>query len=100
MIDLTKIDDETLMARGAYSTVRAEHEDEKKTLSILCGELMSIANKISRQVQPLGDVVPDPVDDLIGAARKTIDAMELSGHRIVALAQQKHGLKSQAWGRT
>lgn len=99
MIDLTKIDDDTLMARGAYSTVRAAHEDDKKTLSVLCGELASTAMKVLRQMQPEGDTVPQPVDVLMASGRATMDAIELTAGRIVALAQQKHDLKVAAWGK-
>ena len=98
MIDLTQIDDQTLMARGAYATVRGQHEDEKKNLSVLCGELSSTATKVLRQMQPERDEVPMPVDVLLAAGRATLDAIELSAGRIVSLAQQKHGLKAQAWG--
>ena len=99
MIDLTKIDDETLLARGAYSTVRAALEDEKKNLQILTGELTSTATKILRQMQPEGDVVPQPADVLLAAGRATLDAIELTAGRIIGLAQQKHDLRAQAWGR-
>lgn len=99
MIDLTQFDNDTLMARGAYSTVRASLEDEKKNLQMLCGELSSTATKVLRHMQPDGDSLPTPVTPLLEAGRATIDAMELVTARIVGLAQQKHDLKQQAWGR-
>ena len=99
MIDLTQIDDDTLMARGSYATVRGAHEDEKKNLSMLCGELSSTAAKVLRQMQPTGDEVPTSVDVLIAVGRSTLDAIEMCTKRIESLAQQKHDLKQQAWGR-
>jgi len=99
MIDLTQIDDDTLMARGSYATVRGQHEDEKQNLSVLCGELSSTATKILRQMQPAHDDVPASVDELIASGRKTLDAMDLCAKRIVSLAQQRAALKHPAWGR-
>lgn len=99
MIDLTKIDDNTLMARGAYSTVRAALEDERKQMSILTGELASTATKILRQMQTDGDAVPESADVLLKVGRSTLDAIEASALRIIGLAQQKHDLKQQAWGK-
>ncbi len=99
MIDLTKIDDDTLMARGKYSTIRAAHEDEKKRLSVLCGELSSTATKVLRQMQPDGDELPAPVAGLIATGRATLDEMDVCTQRIVGLAQQKQEVKQFAWGR-
>ena len=99
MIDLTKIDDDTLMARGAYSTIWAAHKDEKKNLSVLCGELSSTAAKILRRMQPDNDAVPDSVDDLLKAGRASLDAIELCVRSIESLAQQRAGIKTQAWGK-
>ena len=98
MIDLTQIDDDTLMARGAYSTIRAAHEDEKKNLQILCGALSSTSTKVLRRMQPDNDEVPDSVADLLAAGRASLDAIELSVQRIESLAQQKANIKQQAWG--
>ncbi|MES2323244.1 MAG: hypothetical protein V4633_13350 [Pseudomonadota bacterium] len=99
MIDLTKIDDDTLMARGAYSTIRAAHEDEKKSLQMLCGELSSTATKILRVMQPDADAVPESVDALLASGRLTLDSIERCTDQIIGLAQQKHDLKTQAWGK-
>lgn len=99
MIDLTKIDDNTLMARGSYSTVRAELEDEKKRMQVLAGEMLSTTTQILRRMQPEGDAVPDGCAPLFVAGRATLDAMELATLRIVSLAQQKHDLRVQAWGK-
>ena len=99
MIDLSKIDDETLMARGAYSTIRAAHEDAKKELSILCGELISCSTRILRQMQPAEDEVPTSVDVLVTVGRATLDAIEVCAKRIESLAAQKQGIRQQAWGR-
>lgn len=99
MIDLTKIDDDTLMARGAYSTVRAAHEDAKKQLSVLCGEVSATASKVLHQMQPNNDEVPASASALIAAGRVAWDEMDLCAQRIVSLAHQKHDVKPLAWGR-
>ena len=99
MIDLSTIDNDTLMARGAYSTIRAAHEDEKKNLSVLCGEMLSLATKVLRTMQPDNDAIPECADALIAKGRDTLEAMGLCATRIEGLAQQKHDLKAQAWGR-
>lgn len=99
MIDLTKIDNETLMARGAYSTIRAAHEDEKKNLQMLCGSLSSTAAKVLRRMQPDNDEVPASVDELLAAGRAALDAIEISVATIESLAQQRAHLKPKAWPR-
>lgn len=99
MIDLTKIDDETLIARGKYSTIRAAHEDSKKQLSVLCGELSATASKVLHQMQPSNDEMPVPVAGLIAAGRATLDEMDVCTQRILGLAQQKQDVKPLAWGR-
>ena len=99
MFDLTTIDNDTLMARGAYATIRGAHEDEKKNLSILCGELSSTATKVLRHMQPDNDAVPESADALLAAGRAALDAMTLCCERIAGLAQQKRDIKQQAWGR-
>jgi hypothetical protein len=99
MFDLTTIDDDTLMARGAYATIRGAHEDAKKSLQMLCGELSSTATKVLRRMQPDNDAVPDSVDELLAAGRASLDAIELCVHQIESLAQQRADIRQQAWGR-
>jgi len=98
MIDLTKIDDETLMARGAYSTVNARLSDEKKRLATLCGELHTVATKILAHMQPGGAHVPIGAEMYTLAARSAMDDIEACTQSIVALSQQKFDLYAQAWG--
>lgn len=100
MIDLSKIDDATLMARGMYSTVRAAHEDEKKALQLLCGALASTATKILRRMQPDNDEVPESVDELLAAARAGLDLIDATVTRIASLAQQRAEVKKEAWSRS
>lgn len=99
MIDLAQIDNDTLMARGAYSTVRAAHEDAKKRLQMLCGELSSISSQVLRRMQPDNDDVPQSVDELFAAAKKTLAAMDECVELIKSLAPQRASLKELAWGR-
>ncbi len=98
MIDLTKIDDDTLMARGAYSTINAQLKDENKALANLCGELHTAATKILTHMRPDGAAVPSGVGMHLRAARAVMDQIEASTESIVSLSQQKSDLYLQAWG--
>jgi hypothetical protein len=97
MIALADIDRTLLENRGAYSTVRAVHEDEKKRLSILCGQLQSAATMVLRRMQPDNDDVPESVDELLAGARKTLDDMQTCVTQIESLAKQRAELKPLAW---
>lgn len=97
MLDLAKIPQAILENRGAYSTVRAAHEDAKKSLQMLCGELASTATKVLRRMQPDNDDVPDGIADLLLAARNTLTLMETCATEIESLAQQRSKLKPLAW---
>lgn len=97
MIDLSTIDPVTLENRGAYSTVRAAHEDSKKSLQMLCGQLAATATQVLRRMQPDNDDVPTSVDELLRAARNTITLMEACVADIESLAAQRAALKPLAW---
>lgn len=97
MIDLTTIPPAILENRGAYSTVRAAHEDAKKSLQMLCGELASTATKVLRRMQPDNDDIPDGIADLFLSARNTLTMMENCAAEIESLAAQRAKLKPLAW---
>jgi hypothetical protein len=99
MIDLSTISDEVRLARGDYSTVRAAHEDAKKDLQKLCGQLSATAPQILRKMQPDDDEVPDSVGSLIESARLTLTMIEACVANIESLAKQRQELKQKAWGR-
>lgn len=99
MIDLSTLSPEVLNARGAYSTVRAAHEDALKSLQMLCGQLSSIGPQILRKMQPNNDDVPESVEALISGARNTLVLMEACTTTIESLAKQKAELKPIAWGK-
>ena len=99
MIDLSIIPEEVRRARGDYSTVRAAHEDAKKSLQMLCGQLSSSASQILRRMQPDNDDVPDSVESLIAGARNTVTMIEACTVEIESLARQRAELKDAAWGR-
>jgi hypothetical protein len=101
MIDLTAIDSETIIARGQYATVRSAHEDEKKHLSILCGQLSSASSQVLRHMQPGDGAAPNlcAVSDMLAAARKTLAEIEKCVENIEQLAMQRAALKPTAWGR-
>lgn len=58
MLDLDTVPDSVIIARGKYATVRAAHEDEKKRLAKLCGEITTTASRILRTMQPEEDKEP------------------------------------------
>lgn len=98
MIDLTTIDDDTLMARGAYSTINAKLKDEKITLSKLCGEMHTIATNILAHVQPGSGKIPTSVAPLLQGARNLVDQIESCTDKIISMEMQKSDLYMQAWG--
>jgi hypothetical protein len=101
MIDLTTIDQGTIIARGQYATIRSAHEDEKKRLSILCGQMAATSSQVLRYMQPDGDATPEigGVLDMISLARETITKIEACVANIEVLAIQRASLKDSAWGR-
>lgn len=100
MIDLTTIDQETIIARGQYATVRSEHENQKKRLSVLCGQLSSASSQVLRFMQPGEDDTPPlaAVNEMLDGARKTLNDIEACVTTIEALALQRAALKPIAWG--
>jgi hypothetical protein len=101
MIDLATIDQDTIIARGQYSTVRSAHEDEKKRLAILCGQFSSISSQVLRLMQPDSDATPDmeTVRGLIASGRELLGKITESVGEIEGLAGQRAALKDTAWGR-
>jgi hypothetical protein len=101
MMDLNAIPDSVLLARGKYSTVRAEHEDAKKSLQILCGKLTSAGTQLLRMAQPDGDVLvnAENVATALQTARITVDEIEACIAYIDSLAAQRAELKPMAWGK-
>jgi hypothetical protein len=97
MIDLESISPTVLLARGQYSTVRAEHEDQKKSLQILCGKLSSLSSQILRKMQPDNEGIPETVADLLTMGRWTLDEIENTTQQIESLAKQRAELKKEAW---
>jgi hypothetical protein len=101
MIDLTTIDQETLIARGQYSTIRGAHEDEKKRLAILCGQFSAVSSQVLRCMQPSNDDQPDmaAVRELLETGRAALASIEQCVADIESLASQRAALKGSAWGR-
>lgn len=101
MIDISSIPDDVLIARGLYSTVRKEHEDAKKQMQILCGQLSSAPGYILRYVQPDNNEIPDmfSIENLITSAKGTLDAIRMCANHIESLAKQRAELKQKAWGK-
>jgi hypothetical protein len=99
MINLLEIPEQVRLARGDYSTVRAAHEDAKKSLQMLCGQLAATASQVLRKMQPDNDEVPDSVEASITSARHTLLMMESCVQQIESLAKQRAALKPAAWGK-
>lgn len=97
MLDLESICPTVLLARGQYSTVRAAHEDEQKSLQILCGKLSSCGSQVLRKMQPNNDDIPESVADLLTMGRWTMDEIEKTVAKVDSLARQKSELKPIAW---
>lgn len=97
MLNLDEHEQQLYVYRGQYATVRGAHEDEKKRLSVLCGQLQSVSATILRRMQPDNDDVPESVAELIAGARKTLDEMEACAAEIESLAKQRAELKVLAW---
>nr|WP_041296561.1 hypothetical protein [Janthinobacterium sp. Marseille] len=90
-------DSELMLHRGRYSTIRAQHEDEMRSLQILCGQLSSTSALILRRVQKDDDSEPESVEGLIKLARSSIDLIEASVSQVESLAKQRADLKPLAW---
>lgn len=100
-MELDDLAPELVYARGLYATVRSQHEDEKKRLSVLCGALSASASQVLRAMQPDLDAEPDiaAVKSLIEAARATLASMEACADAIATLSKQRAELKPKAWPR-
>lgn len=100
-MNLDEIDREVLFKRGCYATVRAEHEDAKKSLQILCGKLTAAGTQLLRMAQPDGDglINAENVATVLQTARSTVDEIEVCIACIDSLAAQRAALKPDAWGK-
>ena len=97
MIDLDN--NELMIARGRYSTVRGQHEDAKLALSKLCGQLGATAAQVLRRMQPDNDDVPESVAELMEGCRNTLTLMDACVAEIEELAKQRAALRGPAWGK-
>ena len=96
---MTDLDNDALMlARGRYSTVRRQHEDAKKYLQILCGQLISCSSQILRHMQPDNEDIPGNIENIISDAQRNLNFINVSVSAITNLAQSRADLKKEAWG--
>lgn len=93
--------DALMLARGRFSTVRAQHEDEKKKLAMLCSQMGAIAPQILRYMQPDNDDTAEigAVLGLLSLGRETLDRIEDSVSEIEVLSLHRSQLKKDAWGK-
>lgn len=99
MLDLSAITPEVLNARGAYSTVRAAHEDAKKALQMRCGELMALPAKILKCGQEDNAGSVDAAIEHLNAMLLLIDCMNGELTEMKSLAMQRAELKTAAWSK-
>ena len=92
-------DQELMLARGKYSTIRAEHEGEKQRMQMLVGEVTSLASQILKGVQPKDEASAVDVAPLLTTIRFAIDEMDRSRMRIAELGKQRAALRPTAWPR-
>jgi hypothetical protein len=94
MEDLENVD--LMVARGKYSTIRAEHEDAKKELQLLCSALMALPQQILKNGQD-DEMKVDSAFELVKAAGEILK--QLDRHLLVVkqLEQQRAELKLAAW---
>jgi hypothetical protein len=100
MIDLTTYSQDEVIAKGYYSIVRAEHEDAKKHLALLCSAFGAIAPQVLRLAQPDGDAIPDgaAIGKLLIGGSDLLGKITIQVARIESLAQQRAILRQAAWG--
>jgi hypothetical protein len=90
-------DTDLMLARGKYSTIRAEHEETKQQLQILTGLLTSNAAQILKGVQPADDRTAIDVSNLLCNMRFIVTDIDKCVMRIAELAKQRAELKPTAW---
>lgn len=95
---ITLDDNELMLARGRYSTIRSEHEAAKAQLQILTGKVASLASQILKGAQPADNSQPINVAEQVGACRQVLDEIEQCLTRCAELAKQRAELKPAAWG--
>lgn len=97
---MTELDDAALMvARGRYSTIRAQHEEAKKRMQILVGTVTSLASQVLYGVQPKDESQAVDVSHLLAAMRSATDEIDECVLRIAELARQRTALRPMAWPR-
>lgn len=95
-MNLDDIDQDLLLARGAYSTVRAAHEDQLKLLQVQTGQLSAYGSQILRTMQPADGEAGD-ISILLFNARQVVDQIELTATVINELAALRAELRPKAW---
>lgn len=98
---LDNIPPEVITARGEYATIRGAHEDRKKQLSMMCGEMSAIASQILRYMQPANESTPEfsAVMGLCERGKHVLDKIEECAQEIDELDNHRRQLKPIAWGK-
>lgn len=92
-------DTDLMLARGKYSTIRAEHNDCLKKLSMLTGSLSSVSAQVLYAAQPKDEAQAIDVSAALGMGRGLLDEIDRCCMRIAELAKQRAELKPIAWGK-
>jgi len=93
-LDLTAFDNDVLLARGKYATVRGAREDAVKALQVQCSQLQSIPSIVLRHVQE-----GQTVDELLAQVDTVVAAIKEQVVTVLDLHRQKEALKPEAWGK-
>lgn len=97
MIELA--DQELMICRGKYSTIRAQHEDAKKELQVRCGEFMSLSGRILKHGQSDEPGAIDEAMNHLAELRLQLDCTEKQLQAMRSLAEQRAELKVKAWSK-
>jgi len=100
MLDFSTLSDEVLINRGKYSTVRARHEDSKKKLQVMCGELMCLSHKILNLGQ--SDDTEEIQESILYLEKQKELVEKVFDHLafMQSLSHQRKSLKELAWGKS
>lgn len=90
-------DNELMIARGRYATVRSEHESLKAELAILCRRLSSSSQQILKRMQPNDGASSLPIDELIEDCMLAVKDIDATAGAIRSIEKQRFELKAVAW---
>jgi hypothetical protein len=88
-----------MLARGQYATIRSEHEECKKRLQMLTGQMSSLSSQILKGAQPADESQPIDVLEQIAVCHKVLENIDRCVMLCTELAKQRAELRPIAWPR-